>query len=211
MCTFLVLTVLLTICCTNCAETSSQMSMNAGGMKRVMQRLETHGFVDLMRRKLKDTLSKLCFMFILIDLFEEVVETIPFLRKLSGRVGVHHSMLLLTVSHMLHHSEDVLKGFEEQQNHHEKIEREKYIKQVLDQQYRSAEEAAIAHDKAIVAVYKTEFPLAAALNYPDRIPEYLSVSGIKSVKYSIKHKGIYKDQRDNCWRVCELSIGKPTK
>lgn len=209
---FLFLAVISALCWTSGAETASHKatSVNVGGTNSVMQRLRAHGFVHLIRRKLKDTLSRLCFLFNLIDLFEDVVETIPLLRKLSGRVGVHHSVLLLTASHMLHHSEDVLKGFDEQQSYHDKIEREKYIKKVLATKYKSAEDAAVAHDKAIVAVHKTEFPLAAALNYPYRIPEYMSVSGIKSVKYSIKHKGIYQDQRDNCWRVCDLSIGQPT-
>jgi len=202
----------LAVCWAVCANTSSYKSIavsNKNGIGSMVKGRETHEFGGIIRRSLKDALSKLCFMFVLIDLFEEVVETIPFLRKLAGRVGVHHSMLLLTMSHMLHYSEDVLKGLEEQQNHRDKIEKENYIKIVLNQKFRSAEEAAVAHDKAIVAVYKKEFPLAAALNYPERIPEYLSVDGIKSVKYSVKHKGIYKDQKDNCWRVCDLSIGQP--
>jgi hypothetical protein len=95
--------ILLVLCYANCYDASSPYSTAVVTPHGVMQGRAMHGLADLVRRKLKDTLSKLCFMFILIDLFEEVVETIPFFRKLAGRVGVHHSMLLLTVSHMLHY------------------------------------------------------------------------------------------------------------
>ena len=203
--------ILLVLCYASSYDASSSYSTAVVNTHGVMQGRAMHGLADFVRMRLKDTLSKLCFMFILIDLFEEVVETIPFFRKLAGRVGVHHSMLLLTVSQMLHYSEDLFKGLEEQKNHRDKIEKENYIKRVLDQKYVSAEEAAIAHDKAICAIYKTEYPLAAALNYPERILEYLAVEEMKPVKYSMKHKGVYKDTKENVWRVCDLMIGQPSR
>lgn len=208
----------------NKAEASSNKLVKVAKQKTWLQRLHIN------KGRIKAILTVTCVVCTAIDLLEEMINDLPFFKHLAGSVGVHHGVLFLTMSHLIHHITDFTENLETLEDAQMQAKKKSFLTLVTEKLYSSEVAAAQAYDRAALALYGK----SASLNFNENlfrkidmdvwIKEFTSYppsfSGITGVTTSIdkpieypevgaklsKFRGVYWNSGGNAWQVPMVAL-----
>eukprot|EP01039_Chlorochromonas_danica_P008634 gene8634-9514_t len=145
------------------------------------------------------TIGSACAIF---DLLETVFERLPSIHNilkpiLRPKLGV----FLLCVIHLLEILSDIISQLESRQHYLQRRDLDEQVTEILKLQFTKEEDAAMAHDRAAIALFGQD----ASLNfiYPD---EDLDENGKPPERYS-HYRGVKWSNRHHAWLVDGAYLG----
>ena len=183
------------------------------------------------RSRLKLVLTITCALCVAIELLEEMINDIPFLRHIVGQVGVHHGVLLLTVNHLVHHITDFTESIESLEDAQENAKKNSFVTSVAEKLFISDATAAHAYDKIALV----RFGKSAAVNFNENLlkvidldnwilefsthsPKTLGVIGSTSAikkplatapQKTSKFRGVIWNNDKSAWQVPLIAVDDP--
>lgn len=164
------------------------------------------------KSQLRTSLSWLAAICVLFELFEEIVADVPLIQHLVGKmkVRVHHGVLLLTLQHLIHATDDALAKAEEKKKEMETAEKNAAIKQWLKTVYKTEQEAALAYDQAALLLFgyssHLNFPPAAVIPLSHLI-QVSQPSSLPKPARSSRYRGVIWNERMRAWQVSPIALG----
>lgn len=110
-------------------------------------------------------LTTTCVCCVLVDLLEELLNEIPYLKKFVGNVGVHHGVMLLTITHVWSHVTDFSEKLEDMDTENKEIEKKNNVENFVQKLYKTEDAAAHAYD--LVTLYTVG--KSGSLNFPGNL------------------------------------------
>jgi len=160
---------------------------------------------SFMHGHIKAVIIAMAGVSVLLELFDEVVQDVPYLQKFVGKTGVHHGVLLLTMSHLFSTLGSMVDRIETQTNLKAEFERRALAKSQGEKVYANDEEAAKAYDLAAMSLFghgaATNFHQSAFGNYI-----HLDARGQEPKRQS-KFRGVVWNNDLNGWQVSEAALG----
>lgn len=167
-------------------------------------------FADINRRldKVKSSIIKgkirLLFTFlgvscVVLELLQDLLQHVPFIYKIIGKLSGKHGVLLLALQHLFQTVDEILDGMDEGVQLLEQQERQNKLKQKLRHDYASEKDAALAYDD----IARELLGPLAAVNFStkdDASDPYKT--GIRSA-----YRGIFWNPNTQSWNVNEAALG----
>jgi hypothetical protein len=179
--------------------------------------------------RIKAILTVSCAVCVTIELLEEMINDLAFFKPLVGLVGVHHGVLFLTMSHLIHHITEFAESLETLEEAQEQAKKKSFLTSVTEKMYSSEIAAAQAYDRAALVL----FGKSTALNFNENLtmkidldalikefssypPSFAGVTGVTRIidkpvypevgaKLS-KFRGVYWSSSCKAWQVPLIAL-----